>query len=178
MEPLVHHLVNYVVMNDAANVTLAVGASPIMAHTREEVEELASKADIVYINIGTLDDRWVESFILALFGRVYDINYFKTYSTCSGMHIDGKPFTVMAVIMLHGDPSYGNYGSRDLTLEPAYPCIPACQFRDNHLNASIGIKHPKRTGHLNFGHSNRLNGFSQVRISTTSSTLWMRAQWG
>ncbi|ADN49795.1 hydroxyethylthiazole kinase [Vulcanisaeta distributa] len=63
--PLVHHLMNYVVMNDAANVTLAVGASPIMAHAREEVEELAAKADVLYINIGTLDDRWVESFILA-----------------------------------------------------------------------------------------------------------------
>ncbi len=63
--PLIHHLMNYVVMNDAANVTLAVGASPIMAHAREEVEELASKADAVYINIGTLDDRWVESFIMA-----------------------------------------------------------------------------------------------------------------
>lgn len=63
--PLIHHLMNYVVMNDAANVTLAVGASPIMAHAREEVEELAAKADVLYINIGTLDDRWVESFILA-----------------------------------------------------------------------------------------------------------------
>jgi len=55
--PLIHHLMNYVVMNDAANVTLAVGASPIMAHAKEEVEELAAKADVVYINIGTLDDR-------------------------------------------------------------------------------------------------------------------------
>jgi hydroxyethylthiazole kinase len=63
--PLIHHLMNYVVMNDAANVTLAVGASPIMAHAKEEVEELAAKADVVYINIGTLDDRWIESFILA-----------------------------------------------------------------------------------------------------------------
>jgi len=63
--PLIHHLMNYVVMNDAANVTLAVGASPIMAHAREEVEELAAKADALYINIGTLDDRWIESFILA-----------------------------------------------------------------------------------------------------------------
>ncbi|WP_054842659.1 hydroxyethylthiazole kinase [Vulcanisaeta distributa] len=63
--PLVHHLMNYVVMNDAANVTLAVGASPIMAHAIDEIEELAAKADVVYINIGTLDDRWVESFLLA-----------------------------------------------------------------------------------------------------------------
>ncbi|MGC8607567.1 MAG: hydroxyethylthiazole kinase [Vulcanisaeta sp.] len=63
--PLIHHLMNYVVMNDAANITLAVGASPIMAHAKEEVEELVAKADAVYINIGTLDDRWIESFLLA-----------------------------------------------------------------------------------------------------------------
>ncbi|MFB6469813.1 MAG: hydroxyethylthiazole kinase [Vulcanisaeta sp. AZ3] len=63
--PLIHHLMNYVVMNDTANVTLAVGASPIMAHAKEEVEELAAKADTLYINIGTLDDQWIESFLLA-----------------------------------------------------------------------------------------------------------------
>lgn len=64
-KPLIHHFMNYVVMNDAANVTLAIGASPIMAHAKEEVEELASKANVVYINIGTLDEYWVESMILA-----------------------------------------------------------------------------------------------------------------
>lgn len=63
--PLVHHFMNYVAMNDAANVTLAIGASPIMAHAKEEVEELASKANALYINIGTLDEYWVESMILA-----------------------------------------------------------------------------------------------------------------
>ncbi|WP_291999101.1 hydroxyethylthiazole kinase [Caldivirga sp.] len=63
--PLVHHFMNFVVMNDAANVTLAIGASPIMAHAKEEVEELASKANVLYINIGTLDEYWVESMIIA-----------------------------------------------------------------------------------------------------------------
>jgi len=63
--PLIHHFMNFVVMNDAANVTLAIGASPIMAHAKEEVEELASKANALYINIGTLDEYWVESMIIA-----------------------------------------------------------------------------------------------------------------
>lgn len=62
--PLIHHIMNYVVMNDAANVALAIGASPIMAHAIEEVEELAAVADVVYINIGTLDSHWIPSMIV------------------------------------------------------------------------------------------------------------------
>src|SRR6266705_3043894 len=38
--PLVHHITNMVVMNDTANITLAVGASPVMAHALEEIEEM------------------------------------------------------------------------------------------------------------------------------------------
>jgi len=62
--PLIHHIMNYVVMNDAANVALAIGASPIMAHAIEEVEELAAIADVIYINIGTLDNHWIPSMII------------------------------------------------------------------------------------------------------------------
>ncbi len=29
--PLVHHITNYVTVNDCANATLAIGASPVMA---------------------------------------------------------------------------------------------------------------------------------------------------
>lgn len=61
--PLVHHIMNYVVMTDAANATLAIGASPIMAHATEELEELAAVAGAIYINIGTLDRHWIESMI-------------------------------------------------------------------------------------------------------------------
>lgn len=61
--PLIHHIMNYVVMNDSANVALAIGASPIMAHAIEEVEELAAVADVIYINIGTLDSHWIPSMI-------------------------------------------------------------------------------------------------------------------
>ena len=40
-QPLIHHITNFVVMNSTANVTLAIGASPIMAHAHEEMEAMA-----------------------------------------------------------------------------------------------------------------------------------------
>lgn len=63
--PLVHNITNFVVMNSSANILLALGASPVMAHARNEVEDMASLASAVVLNIGTLDDLWVESMILA-----------------------------------------------------------------------------------------------------------------
>lgn len=63
--PLVHNITNYVVMNTTANALLAIGASPIMAHSPEELNELISLADAVVINIGTLDDRWIYSMLTA-----------------------------------------------------------------------------------------------------------------
>lgn len=63
--PLVHHVTNLVIMADTANVTLHVGASPVMAHAHEEVEEMASMADAVVLNLGTLEPDWVEAMILA-----------------------------------------------------------------------------------------------------------------
>jgi hydroxyethylthiazole kinase len=63
--PLVHHITNYVVMNITANVTLALGASPVMAHDAGEVEEMASFASALVINIGTLSPRWIEAMFLA-----------------------------------------------------------------------------------------------------------------
>jgi hydroxyethylthiazole kinase len=70
--PLIHHIMNFVVMTDSANVTLAIGASPIMAHAVEELEDIAMVADAIYINIGTLDSFWVESMLkLARIAGVY-----------------------------------------------------------------------------------------------------------
>jgi hydroxyethylthiazole kinase len=51
--PLVHHITNYVVMNETANATLCLGASPVMAHAVEEVEEMAAIAGALVINMGT-----------------------------------------------------------------------------------------------------------------------------
>jgi len=64
-KPLVHQITNYVVMNETANATLALGALPVMAHAKEEVEELASVAGALVLNIGTLSQHWIEAMLLA-----------------------------------------------------------------------------------------------------------------
>jgi len=64
--PLVHSITNFVVMQFNANVLLAVGASPVMAHAIEEVADMATIAGAVVVNIGTLDAHWVPSMRLAL----------------------------------------------------------------------------------------------------------------
>ena len=63
--PLVHNITNYVAMNFSANALLAAGASPVMAHAAEEVEEMSGIAGALVINIGTLDAGWVESMVKA-----------------------------------------------------------------------------------------------------------------
>jgi len=64
-KPLVHQLTNYVVMNETANATLALGALPVMAHAPQEVEEMAGIASALVLNIGTLSEHWVEAMLLA-----------------------------------------------------------------------------------------------------------------
>lgn len=64
--PLVHSITNNVVMNLNANVLLAAGASPVMAHAHEEVAEMAAIAQSLVLNIGTLDPYLIESMGLAL----------------------------------------------------------------------------------------------------------------
>ena len=58
--PLVHNITNYVVMNNSANALLALGASPVMAHWKDEMEEMTAIAGALVINIGTLDREWIE----------------------------------------------------------------------------------------------------------------------
>lgn len=64
-KPLVHHLTNYVTVNLVANTTLSVGALPVMAHAREEVEEMAGLASALVLSIGALDEGLIEAMILA-----------------------------------------------------------------------------------------------------------------
>jgi hydroxyethylthiazole kinase len=64
--PLVHSITNYVVMNNTANALLAAGASPIMAHAHQEMKDMVNIAGALIINIGTLDEYWVESMRLAI----------------------------------------------------------------------------------------------------------------
>ena len=63
--PLVHNITNYVVMNTTANALLAAGASPVMAHAVEEVEEMAGLARALVLNIGTLSGPWIEAMLVA-----------------------------------------------------------------------------------------------------------------
>ncbi len=64
-KPLIHNITNYVVMNYTANALLAMGASPVMAHAQNEVEDMASFAGALVINIGTLEDDWITSMMKA-----------------------------------------------------------------------------------------------------------------
>ena len=64
-KPLVHQITNYVVMNETANATLALGALPVMAHAHEEVEEMVGLASALVLNIGTLSEHWIDAMLLA-----------------------------------------------------------------------------------------------------------------
>jgi hydroxyethylthiazole kinase len=64
-KPLIHNITNFVVMNFTANALLAFGASPVMAHAPEEVEEMVSFAGALVLNIGTLTEPWVDSMLKA-----------------------------------------------------------------------------------------------------------------
>ncbi|MGL5721940.1 MAG: hydroxyethylthiazole kinase [Brevinema sp.] len=59
-KPLVLNLTNSVVQNWTANILLAVGASPIMSLDKEDITALSLLADSVNINIGTLNNLFLE----------------------------------------------------------------------------------------------------------------------
>lgn len=63
--PLIHHITNVVVTNDVANLTLAFGASPVMAYAPEEVAEMAALAGALALNIGTLSAGEIEAMLIA-----------------------------------------------------------------------------------------------------------------
>ena len=65
-KPLVVNITNYVVMNNTANALLAIGASPIMAHSKQEMAEMMSYAGALVINIGTLDSAWTDRMMFAV----------------------------------------------------------------------------------------------------------------
>jgi|SRR5690625_137222 len=63
--PLIHHLINEVVMNFVANGTLSFGASPVMARSLKEASDMASNADGVLLNIGTVTEEDIPAMIAA-----------------------------------------------------------------------------------------------------------------
>lgn len=65
IKPLIHNITNYVTANDVANVLLACGASPIMADSPKEVEDITAICKGLNINIGTLNEQKKEAIMLA-----------------------------------------------------------------------------------------------------------------
>ncbi len=63
--PLVHNITNYVTATDCANITLAVGASPIMADEPLEVCEVTQIADGLVINTGTISENRAKAILLS-----------------------------------------------------------------------------------------------------------------
>lgn len=63
--PLIHHITNYVTVNDCANIVLAIGGSPVMADDLEEVAAMVGFASALVLNIGTLNSRTIESMLVA-----------------------------------------------------------------------------------------------------------------
>jgi hydroxyethylthiazole kinase len=63
--PLVHHITNYVTVNDCANITICAGGAPVMTDAPEEAVEMAAIAGALVLNIGTLNASQIESMILA-----------------------------------------------------------------------------------------------------------------
>ena len=59
--PLVAHYTNNVTIYDCANITLAIGASPIMSFSYEEVDDIVSAASSVVINIGTMNSEYIKT---------------------------------------------------------------------------------------------------------------------
>jgi len=64
-KPLIHHITNYVTANDCANITLAVGASPVMADDIAEVSDICAISSALLINMGTLNAHTIESMLTA-----------------------------------------------------------------------------------------------------------------
>ncbi|MBN2442338.1 MAG: hydroxyethylthiazole kinase [Spirochaetales bacterium] len=64
-KPLVHHITNWVTIYDCANIVKVFGASPVMAHAKEEVKDMVNIASALVLNIGTLTLDIIEAMIIA-----------------------------------------------------------------------------------------------------------------
>ncbi|EFQ99187.1 hydroxyethylthiazole kinase [Nannizzia gypsea CBS 118893] len=70
VHPLCHNMINYVVANFAANVALAIGASPIMSGYGLEAPDLAKNKGSLLINMGTLNSESLDNYLQGI--RAYN----------------------------------------------------------------------------------------------------------
>ncbi|KAF2763560.1 Hydroxyethylthiazole kinase [Pseudovirgaria hyperparasitica] len=68
--PLCHNMTNLVVQNFAANVALAIGASPIMSNNGAEAADLAKLGGSLVVNMGTVTSDGLSNYLQAL--RAYN----------------------------------------------------------------------------------------------------------
>lgn len=61
--PLIHFITNYVTVNDVANATLAIGASPIMTDEVKDAPDMQNICNALVINPGTLNENTVKAMI-------------------------------------------------------------------------------------------------------------------
>lgn len=64
-KPVIHHLTNWVTIYDCANIVKVFGASPVMAHAKEEVADMAGIASALVLNIGTLTPDFIDAMLVA-----------------------------------------------------------------------------------------------------------------
>lgn len=126
--PLVQCITNFVAMNIAANVLLAVGASPAMVHAEEEAGEFARIAGALTINIGTISSAWMKGMRAAAeaaneSGKPWVLDPVAHYATgfrreAVGALLELRPTIIRAnaseIIALSGEASRGHgVDSRD-----------------------------------------------------------------
>lgn len=63
--PMIHHITNSVVTNFTANITLAMGAAPVMAPSIAESPQMAALAGALLLNIGTITPDLLKSMVAA-----------------------------------------------------------------------------------------------------------------
>ena len=113
--PLVHNITNFVVMNTTANALLAAGASPVMAHAVEEMEEMTALAGALVLNIGTLSAPWITAMETA--ARVARERGIPLFLDPGGAGATGyRTRTALALISLSGTPIIRGNGSEILAL--------------------------------------------------------------
>lgn len=61
--PLIHCMTNYVTVNDVANAIASLGASPVMAHHKEEVRDITGTADCLLLNMGATE--YIEEMLIS-----------------------------------------------------------------------------------------------------------------
>lgn len=63
--PLIHNITNYVTATDCANITLTIGASPIMADEPSEVSEVTQISDGLVLNCGTISESRLNAMLIS-----------------------------------------------------------------------------------------------------------------